>query len=163
MELFEKLGVDWRLLVAQIVNFLILMGALFFILYKPLIAVLEKRRARIDESLKNAERISSELKHTTDEQSRILSVARNEAQRIVNEARNQVEQAREATVAQAREEALKIIHQSRQQIAHDREQLIREVRAEVAGLITRATEKVIGEKLTAERDRALVSQVLLKM
>jgi len=62
MELFAKLGIDWRLLIAQLVNFVILFTALTFLLYKPLIAALDKRRAKIAESLANAEKIGDELK-----------------------------------------------------------------------------------------------------
>ena len=48
MELFAKLGIDWRLLIAQLVNFVILFTALTFLLYKPLIAALDKRRAKVE-------------------------------------------------------------------------------------------------------------------
>ena len=72
MELFAKLGIDWRLLIAQLVNFVILFTALTFLLYKPLIAALDKRRAKIAESLANAEKIGDELKRANAESERLL-------------------------------------------------------------------------------------------
>jgi F-type H+-transporting ATPase subunit b len=160
MELFEKLGIDWRLLIAQIVNFLILMGALFFLLYKPLLSALEKRRVKIAESLENAERIGAELKRTNAETSRLVGEARAEAQRIITDALTQAEALRTATVEKAKTEVTTIVKESKQQIAADREQLIRDVRAAAADLIAAATEKVTGEKMNSAKDKALVEKVL---
>jgi len=163
MELFAKLGIDWRLLIAQIINFLILMGALFFLLYKPLLAALEKRRSKIAESLENADRISDELKRTNTETSRLIGVARTESQRIVTEAGAQAEALRASIVEKTRAEVTAIVAQSKQQIAADREQLLREVRAAAAELIAAATEKVTGEKMNAAKDKAFVEKVLEKV
>jgi F-type H+-transporting ATPase subunit b len=160
MELVHALGIDWRLLIAQIVNFLILMGALSFILYKPLIAVLEKRRTRIEESMVNAERIGAELKRTGAEQARILSEARIESQRIITEATERAETQRNAVLERAKAEVASIVAQSKIQLSADREQLVREVRAQAAELVALATEKVIGEKMTAAKDKALIERVM---
>jgi F-type H+-transporting ATPase subunit b len=160
MELFAKLGIDWRLLIAQIVNFLILMGALTLLLYKPLLAVLEKRRKTIAESLENAERIGAELNRTNTESARLLSEARAEAQRIITESGAQAEKLRVATVEKARIEVAAVIAQGKQQINADREALLREVRAAAADLIVAATEKVIGEKMDSATDKALVEKAL---
>lgn len=160
MELFEKLGIDWRLLIAQIVNFLILMGALTYFLYKPLVAMLEKRRAKIAESLENAERIGKDMKRVETESARLIGAARAEAQRVVDQAHAQAEKLREETLVNTRSEVAAIIAQSKLQIEAERDQLMRAVRASAAELVTAAAEKVIGEKLTAERDRALVERII---
>lgn len=55
-ELFGQLGVDFRLLIAQAVNFLIVLAVLYVVLYRPLIAVIAKRTARIAEGLANADK-----------------------------------------------------------------------------------------------------------
>jgi F-type H+-transporting ATPase subunit b len=163
MELLRTLGIDWRLLIAQIVNFLILMGVLYFVLFKPVTKALESRRTRIAESLENADKIGAELKRTGEEQARIVAEARREAQKIVNEAELRAEKTRDAVLEKARAEVSAIIKQSKTQIAADREELMHEVRVNAAELITAAAERVIGEKLTAAKDRAMIEGVLERM
>jgi len=58
-ELFSKLGIDWKLLIAQAVNFLILLTVLKFTVYKPLLGLLKKRKIKIEKGLEDA-RLSGE-------------------------------------------------------------------------------------------------------
>ncbi|KKU86066.1 MAG: ATP synthase subunit b [Parcubacteria group bacterium GW2011_GWA2_47_9] len=51
-ELFHQLGVDWKLLLSQGVNFLILLAVLTFVLFRPLLKVLEERKKKIELGLK---------------------------------------------------------------------------------------------------------------
>lgn len=53
-ELFSKLGIDWKLLIAQAVNFLLLLTILRFTVYKPLLNLLHDRREKIEKGLKDA-------------------------------------------------------------------------------------------------------------
>ncbi|MEK7212358.1 MAG: ATP synthase F0 subunit B [Patescibacteria group bacterium] len=54
-ELFTQLGIDWRLLLSQVVNFLILLVVLRIFAYQPLIKILKERRERIEEGLRKAD------------------------------------------------------------------------------------------------------------
>src|SRR3989344_7683139 len=53
-ELFSKLGIDWKLLLAQAVNFLLLLTVLRFTIYKPLLGLLKERRTKIEKGLSDA-------------------------------------------------------------------------------------------------------------
>jgi len=160
MELFAKLGIDWRLLIAQLVNFVILFTALTFLLYKPLIAALDKRRAKIAESLANAEKISEELTRANAESERIVTAARGESQRIASEAAKQAETARLAAVEKTRAEVAGIIASGKAQLGAERDAMMSEVRRAAAELVASATEKVINEKMTGAKDKSLIEEVL---
>ena len=54
-ELITKLGIDWKFLIAQIVNFLVLLFVLYKFAYGPILAMLEKRQKKIEKGLKDAE------------------------------------------------------------------------------------------------------------
>src|ERR1051325_6896715 len=54
-DLLNKLGIDWRLLLAQAVNFGLVLVVLRFTVYKPLLNVLKKRREKIEKGLHDAE------------------------------------------------------------------------------------------------------------
>ena len=51
MELLTKLGINWQLLLAQIVNFLIVLGVLGIFVYKPILNLLDARSERIRKSM----------------------------------------------------------------------------------------------------------------
>ena len=66
MELLTKLGVDWKLLIAQIVNFTILVSVLTYFVYRPLLDLLDARRERIrkaveDENESSGRRVNSRI------------------------------------------------------------------------------------------------------
>ena len=60
-ELFSQLGIDWRLLISQAVNFLLLLIVLRVLVYKPLLNLLHKRQERIEEGLVKADEADKRL------------------------------------------------------------------------------------------------------
>jgi len=60
-QLFSQLGIDWRLIISQAVNFLVLLGVLWFLLYKPLLKLLSDRRKKIEEGIVKAEMADTRL------------------------------------------------------------------------------------------------------
>jgi len=60
-ELIEKLGINWKLFLAQVVNFLIIVAVLRLTVYKPLLKMLRERRERIDKGLRDAEAATKRL------------------------------------------------------------------------------------------------------
>ena len=62
MELLSKLGIDWKLLLAQVVNFGILLGVLTVFVYRPLLDLLDARRERIAKAMEDAGRIEGQKK-----------------------------------------------------------------------------------------------------
>ena len=61
-ELFSQLGVDWKLLLAQAVNFGIVLAVLTFFLYRPLLKILRERREKIASGVKASEEGERRLK-----------------------------------------------------------------------------------------------------
>ena len=62
-QLFEQLGIDWKLFLSQVVNFFILLLVLTFFVYKPLMKVIKERNRRIKEGLDKAEEADVRLKN----------------------------------------------------------------------------------------------------
>ncbi len=60
-ELINQLGIDWRSLLSQAVNFLILLLVLRFFVYKPVIRILKERKAKVEEGLAKAKEADERL------------------------------------------------------------------------------------------------------
>lgn len=143
----------------------LIFGIVFFVLAKwgfPMITgSVEKRAARIGDSIKAAKEAEEKLRNLAEEQSRMIEETRQEQSRILKEAAaardNIVEQAK----VQAREEASRILDQARTQIAAEKESALRDVRKEVALLSVSVAEKVLKASLSDGAEQsALVDRLV---
>lgn len=132
----------------------IIFAIVFFILAKfgfPIITgMVDKRAKRIDEAIAAARKAEESLAGLAQEQERLLSEARTEQARILQEAAaqrdNMIVQAQE----QAREEAKKIMDEAKARIQEEKEAALRDVRKEVALLSVTIAEKVVRKELSTD-------------
>ncbi len=86
-QLIDTFGIDWKILIVQIINFGILLAILWYVLYRPIISLIESRRAQIIKSVADAERADVALRDADSKKSDILANASIEAEKIVTSAR----------------------------------------------------------------------------
>ena len=86
--LLETFGVNAPLFFSQLIAFIIVALLLKKFAYKPVLDMLEQRKARIAEAEANAEKIKSELAETEGARNKILEEARSEANRLIEETRS---------------------------------------------------------------------------
>ena len=130
----------------------LIFGIVFFVLAKwgfPMITgSVEKRAARIGDSIKAAKEAEEKLRNLAEEQSRMIEETRQEQSRILKEAAASRDNIVEQAKVQAREEASRILDQARTQIAAEKESALRDVRKEVALLSVSVAEKVLKASLS---------------
>lgn len=159
-ELLTKLGIDWKLLIAQIVNFLILLFVLWKFAYGPVLGMLDKRQKKIEKGLKDADEAHKKLSESEEIQKEILRKARTEAKDIVEKANMQAEKSKSETASEARVQAEKIVKDARVEIEIEKKRTIAEIKSEIGGLVAAATEKVIGAKMDDKKDQELIEKSL---
>ena len=159
-ELFSKLGIDWKLLIAQIVNFLVLLFILYKFAYGPILAMLEKRQKKIEKGLKDAEAAGKKLEESEERQKEILKRARHEAKEIVKKSRIKAEKSKSEIALVAKEQAEKIITDAKAEIEREKEKTIGEIKLEIGGLVVAAAEKMIGEKMDEKKDREMIEKAI---
>jgi len=98
----ESIGIDWHILLAQLVNFGILFGILFVLLYKPVRRMLDERSARIRESMEQAEQVKEQLARTDEQVREQIEAARREGQGILAQAAQMGERLKEEARAEAK-------------------------------------------------------------
>src|SRR5919109_4415570 len=87
-ETADTFGWNWKLFLSQVVSFCIVAFLLRRYAYKPIVAVLEDRRRKIEEGQLNAEKIRKELAEAEKRYQEIVDKAHADAQRMIDEARN---------------------------------------------------------------------------
>jgi F-type H+-transporting ATPase subunit b len=156
----EGIGINWPLLIAFVVNFVILFALLSIFAYKPILKMLEERQAKIKESMDQAEKIRQDTARSEEEIKANLERARKEGQNVVSQAGQIGERLKEEAKQSARQEAESLIDKARSEIQHEREKSIEELRAEFADIAIMAAEKVIKETLDKKKHRKIIEDVL---
>jgi F-type H+-transporting ATPase subunit b len=160
MELLQKLGIDWRLLVAQLINFLILVFILYKFLYKPVLNLLESRKEKIEKGLRDAEKIGEELEKTKELHDKEIKKAKREAMAIIEEAQKTAEASGQETIAKTKAEVEKLITAAKNQMIQEKEKMMAEVRKEAVILVVSAAEKVVGKSFDGKTQQKLIEDSL---
>ena len=154
------IGIDWQVLLAQLINFGILFGLLFFLLYKPMRRTFDERSNRIKESMEQAEQIKEQMAGTEEQVKEQLAAARREGQDVLAQAAQMGERLKEEARGEARQEAEVIVARARTEIERERDEAIDEVKRQFVDLAITAAEKVVNETLDREKHRRLIEEVL---
>jgi F-type H+-transporting ATPase subunit b len=157
-ETLKTLGIYWPKLIAQLINFAIVLFVLWKYAYRPILAVLEERRQRIAEGITNADKIKAELARTEASRLEVLTQANTQANKLIEEARAAAARVQETETQKAIAAAEQIISKAREAAAQDHARMLAELRREVGRLVVDTTGKVTGKVLTPEDQKRLADE-----
>lgn len=147
-------------LIAQIINFLLLVFLLYRFLYKPILGVIDRRAAHIQTGLDRAKQAQQALAEANERAATILNQARQESQGIVTNANTTAQHIVEQARADADKQANDMINRAQAQIALERQRMAQELRSQVAELALLAASKVVEKNLDTPTQRNLVEQAI---
>ena len=156
--MFDTLGIQWPKLIAQFINFAIVLFVLWRFAYKPIFTLLEARRQKIADGIANAEKIKAELAATEAERKRVLAEAGDQAAKLIEEARAAAARVSEVETQKAIAAAEQIIAKAREAAAQDHARMLAELKREVGRLVVQTTATVTGKVLTAEDQKRLAEE-----
>ena len=147
-------------IIVSSLNFLLFLFLISRFAFGPINEMLESRRVRIEQGLKDAEQARRDREQAETERVATLQEARREAGEILTRAQRVAEEAREADIAATKAELERLRERAASEIEAEAQRAIAELRKEVADLALLAAGKVVGETLTSERERRLVEEFL---
>jgi len=151
----ETFGWNWQLFLSQVISFSIVAFLLRRFAYKPILGILEERRRRIEEGLLNAEKIKQELAEAEKRYAEILAKANEQAQKMINEARESSAHLTQRKEQEAITAAEQIIAKARETSAMEHERTMASLKRELGRLVVDTTAKVTGKVLTPEDQKRL--------
>ena len=153
----EALGINLGYLLVQVVNFLILFVILRAWVFGPIVNMLEDRREKIAQGLEDA-RVAEEARAKAEEEAdKIIAEAQHQANQRVSEATERAEQAARDVRAEAEREANEIREEAAREAEQAKREALGELRGQIAALAMSAAQKLIGEALDEQRQRALIN------
>ena len=156
----EKLGINITWLLAQVVNISLLIFILWQFAYKPVLNLMNDRKQKIQESLDYAEKVKRDAADQQKEFEAKLEQTRRETQAASAAAAQVGEKEREVILAQAHEDARKLVEQAKEQIEYERKQMMSDLREEVVQLSLLAAQKVVSQSLDDQAHRRLITDFL---
>jgi F-type H+-transporting ATPase subunit b len=157
-ELVKTFHIDASLLLAQLVNFAIVLFVLYKFAYKPILKTLNDRTGKIEKGLKDAEDAQNKLAEMEKKEKEVLVKAKEEGQKIISAAEATARKNKEEFLLETKQQAEKILAEAGKKIEEEKNKMITDVRSEVAGLVVMATEKILGEKIDVEKDKELIKK-----
>jgi F-type H+-transporting ATPase subunit b len=154
----DKLGIEWHILLAQTISFSIVFFVLWKFAYGPIFNMLQTRRQKIAEALANAEKIKGDVAKTEAERQRILAEAGDQANKLIDDARQAAARVREQETQKAIAAAEQIVIKAREAAAQERAQMLTDLKREVGRLVVQTTTTVTGKILTPEDQKRLAQE-----
>jgi F-type H+-transporting ATPase subunit b len=151
----EKLGINWGLLIAQLINVIFVVWLLTTFLYRPILNMLNQRTSRIQEGLQDAEKVKEQLANAKRDYDAELAKARQEAAGILAQAQERARAQAAEIIAQAHRDAEKIKSDALAQAEQERLRMLGELKDRMAELVVLTAERVLGEELKANHDRLI--------
>lgn len=145
-ELFAAFGVNWKLLLIQAVNFGLLLSALTYFLYKPMMRIIDERREKVAEGVRMAEEADRRLADAKREGDTIVGNAGREAESLVKTARERASEMGSEIVEQAQSRADATLRDAEARAEEARRQALQESQKEIARAAILAAEKILREK-----------------
>ena len=159
-DLFSSIGVDWELLILQTIAFLVLLWFLKKFVYPPLVAMLDKREAQIEESTRAAVEASKRASESQEKVDKLLAQARSEAREIVATAKSEAGAMLTDAEAKSKQQAENIVAQAQDSIAKEVLAAKKALHNETIELVAQATEKVVGKTVDAKVDNSVIKAAL---
>ncbi len=155
-----ELGINLPSLLAQLVNFGILLGILYLVAYKPIMKMLDERANRIKESMEQTEVIKDKAEKAEEEIAEQLREAGRQSQAVIDRGVRTGEEMRQKAQEEAKKEAEALLARARNEIRRERDGVIDDLRREFADLTILAAGKVIDRTLDRGAHRQLIDKVL---
>jgi len=161
-EMLTKLGIDGRLFIAQLVNFLVLFIVLRAFAWKPLLMALEARRAKIKKGVDDAEKAKQQIKDIEKERETVMNKARAESMHMIEQAEQKAQAVKDEKVKETQVEVEQQLKEAKEQIKGERIASYDLLKKDLSKLITAATGKIVQE-MTAESHEKLIQEAIVDM
>lgn len=158
------LGLNAGYLLAQIINFGIIFGALTLLLWRPIVNMLDARAAKIAKGLEDAQVAANARLNAEAEAERILASSRTDISRAIEEGRGRGEEVARQVEAEARAEAERIRNEARLAAESERNTQLADLRGQVADISVAIARRLIGESLVdGKQQKSIISDFFTRL
>ena len=163
MEILHTFGLDPYLLLAQIVNFLIILYVLKRFLYPPLFKVFKKREELVKESIQKAEENEKILEKTKNLEKEVIQKAKITADEIIEEAHEQAADIMKKADEDTKQKTDKMLKDARAQIELESSEAKKQLNNYVMDLSLELLKKTLANIFSSKEQSEIVDRALKEM
>jgi len=152
--------IDWRLLLAQLLNFSVVVAVLYFFAFKPLIKTMVARSDKISQGLKDADDSRLRLLQAENDGKNLLKEARQQASDILTEANLQAENNQKEILKKTKEQVKLVIDQEKAKILFERQQVLADLKKEGLALAVSLSEKILKREIDKSSDSDFIEKLI---
>jgi F-type H+-transporting ATPase subunit b len=146
----EKFGLDAKLVIFQLVGFLIFFVVVYKYGIKPIVAKMEERNKGIADGLRYADEMKAKLADAEKQHAATLRQAALDAQKVVDEARKSAKELLDREAAATTEKTQQMLAKAEEAIALERRKMIADARVEITRLVALTAQRVLSRELGPE-------------
>jgi len=154
----SSIGIDARSLILQIINFAILLLVLKKFAYKPIMDILDARRNKIEEGLKNAKESEIAKVNMQKEKDMVIKEAHSKAQTIIEQSKKQAQDIIVTAEIKSRERDEQLFNAANARIAQETELVKKSLLSEATNFVAAAAEKILNKKLDTASDMKIIKE-----
>lgn len=158
--LISTFNLDWKIIIAQLVNFAIVFFVLYKYALKPLSTLMSERKKTIEQGLMDARLSAQKIEEVSTLYNKELAQAQIESQKLLQEMKQEIETKREDLINKAHLEAEKIIKDGQISLENQKNKMIHEAKKEVGIIVGKALENILSDSLDSETKNKLVKKAI---
>jgi F-type H+-transporting ATPase subunit b len=151
--------IDWKIIIAQTINFIVVLFVLYYLIVKPLKKLMKDRTADITGGLNDAKANAELLANTKKEYDQVILNARTEANTIFQEGKHEAETNKTEMMEKAKKEVDNMIANGKKVLLAEKARIIEEARQEIVSLVVLSTEKLLETHPDAKIDESSMSKI----
>ncbi len=155
----ETFHIDWKTIIAQAINFIIVLFVLNFLAIKPLKKMMNERTNNIEKGLNDAKKNSEILKNTENEYNEAILKAKKEAQIIFEDGKKDALDKKTEMLNQAKIEVENMILNGKKVLESEKIKILDEAKKEIVSLVVKSTEKILESKEEEGLNNNIISKI----
>jgi F-type H+-transporting ATPase subunit b len=156
----DAFAINAKILIAQIVNFSIILFVLAKYAYKPIVAMFEERKNKIAQGLIEAEKAAETLAESENKAKEIEAKAYRQAEKIIAQASASAKKEADQVIKRAENQAAKIIGQAETEAKLAKSKALSQAKRNLGTLVMIGVEKILGEKLDQAKKERLTAKAI---
>lgn len=146
--------------IIQLINFLIMVAVLSFLAYKPILKIMHERESQIINRISNAEHEYENAKNLKEEYFKQLQETKIQAQKILDQAKNQAKELKERFLDESREENLKLIKITKAELLRQKDKMLEDTRKEIIEIAIQCASKIINREINAKDEERFANEYI---
>jgi len=159
----EQLGINWKLMVAQVINFILLFIVFKKFVFKPFLDAIKKQKKQEKEALDKIETYEAKEKELYEKKLGLEKEYEERLKKTYNKVKRETAEIKKQTIKEAQREAEELRKQNLELIESEKKKMLQQVKQEAMHIALVLTEKALSEVTDEELQKEIVKNVTEKL